>query len=42
MPYEEMGQIACRILLEQLGSSAPVPSVKLDVEVVLRGTTAPR
>jgi LacI family transcriptional regulator len=42
VPYEEMGQIACRILLEQLRSGAPAPSITLDVEVVLRGTTAPQ
>ena len=40
VPYEAMGQIACRILVEQLRSGAPAPSITLDVEVVLRGTTA--
>ena len=41
VPYEEMGRLACRMLLEQTTSGVPQPTVAVDVRVVLRGTTTP-
>lgn len=42
VPYEEMGRMACRMLLEQTTSGMPQQTLTAAVEVVLRGTTARR
>ena len=41
VPYERLGQLACRMLMGQLSSGVPAAPVRLDVQIVLRGTTAP-
>jgi len=42
VPYAHMGQMACRMLLRQLLSGSASTLVSVDVQLVLRGTTAPR
>jgi DNA-binding LacI/PurR family transcriptional regulator len=42
VPYEQMGQLACAMLMEQLADDAPLASASLEVKLVLRGTTAVR
>jgi DNA-binding LacI/PurR family transcriptional regulator len=42
VPYEQMGQIACTMLMEQLATSTASASVSLGVRLMLRGTTAGR
>ena len=42
VPYEQMGQIACAMLMEQLSTSTPSASVSLGVRLLLRSTTAAR
>jgi DNA-binding LacI/PurR family transcriptional regulator len=41
VPYEQMGQIACGMLIEQLDTGLPSSAVSVDVRVMLRNTTAP-
>jgi LacI family transcriptional regulator len=38
--YEEIGRLACTMLLDQLATGVPAPSVTLRPQVVFRGTTA--
>jgi len=40
VPYEQMGQLGCAMLIEQLSTGAPSASVSLDVRLMLRSTTA--
>jgi LacI family transcriptional regulator len=42
VPYEQMGQLACGMLVDQLTTDTPAASIRLQVEVRLRGTTAGR
>ena len=42
VPYEQMGQLACVMLMEQFSTSAPSPSVAVSVKLTLRNTTSPR
>jgi hypothetical protein len=37
-----MGQIACAMLMKQVSTGIPSPSVNLTVNLMLRNTTAPR
>jgi DNA-binding LacI/PurR family transcriptional regulator len=39
VPHQEMGRLACDMLLAQLRTEAPQPAVKVEVRLVLRGTT---
>ena len=41
VPYEQMGQMACAMLMEQLSTGTPAASVSVDVRLMLRRTTAP-
>jgi DNA-binding LacI/PurR family transcriptional regulator len=40
VPYEQMGQLACAMLIQQLSSGVAASPVTIDVELMLRGTTA--
>jgi len=42
VPYEQMGQMACAMLLEQLSTATPADPVNVDVQLTFRSTTAPR
>ena len=42
VPYEQMGQMACAMLIEQLNAGTPADSVSLGVRLMFRNTTAPR
>src|SRR5207248_1584622 len=42
VPYEQMGQMACAMLIEQLSTDAPAAPMSVDVRLMLRSTTAPR
>lgn len=42
VPYEQMGQLGCAMLVEQLSTNTPAASVSLGVRLVLRRTTAAR
>jgi len=39
-PYEQMGQLACAMLIQQLETATPAAPVTIGVELRLRGTTA--
>jgi DNA-binding LacI/PurR family transcriptional regulator len=42
VPYEQMGQMACTMLIEQLASGAAAEPISVDVQLVLRGSTSNR
>jgi LacI family transcriptional regulator len=42
VPYEQMGQLACAMLMQQLSTETPSASISLEVKLTLRSTTAPR
>jgi DNA-binding LacI/PurR family transcriptional regulator len=42
VPYGQMGQMACKMLMRQLLSGTASTPVSIDVQLVLRGTTAHR
>jgi LacI family transcriptional regulator len=41
VPYEQMGQMACAMLIEQLSTGTPAAPVSVDVRLMFRSTTAP-
>jgi DNA-binding LacI/PurR family transcriptional regulator len=42
VPYEQMGKMACAMLIQQLSTGTEAAPVSVGVELMLRGTTAPR
>lgn len=42
VPYEQIGQMACAMLIQQLSTGTTAPPVSVDVQLMLRSTTAPR
>jgi len=40
VPYEQMGQMACAMLIQQILTDTVASPVTVDVELLLRGTTA--
>jgi LacI family repressor for deo operon, udp, cdd, tsx, nupC, and nupG len=42
VPYEQMGQMACTMLIQQLSTGTTAAPVSVGVELMLRSTTAPR
>jgi DNA-binding LacI/PurR family transcriptional regulator len=42
VPYQEIGAIACRMLLEQAASGVAAPSITVPVEFILRESLTPR